>query len=130
MAGKVDMVEFERHTMMGQEGDEEFLPVHTGLKLKFKFIGNHLEMKSSARIKYKKILFYTGVERRKSKNKHHHEKILRKIIIKIFLQLRLHLLEFKIRIFHHSITGFKKRGRGAGFEPTPHDFCSCALPLY
>ena len=53
-----------------------------------------------------------------------------KIIIKIFLQLRLHLLEFKIRIFHHSITGFKKRGRGAGFEPTPHDFCSYALPLY
>lgn len=73
MAGKFDMVEFEMHTMMGQEGDEEFLPVHTGLKLKFKFMGNHLEMKSSARIKYKKILFYTGVERRKSKNKHHHD---------------------------------------------------------
>lgn len=73
MEGQFDMVEFKMHTVMGCEGDEEFLPIHSGLNLVFKFMGNHLEMKSSARIKYSKILFNTGAERRKSQKKHHHD---------------------------------------------------------
>lgn len=71
--GKFDMVEFKMHTMMGSEGDEEFLPVHTGLLLDFKFLGNHLVLKASNRIKYEKVLLYTGSERRKSQKKHHHD---------------------------------------------------------
>lgn len=73
LEGAYDMVEFKMHTLMGNEGDEEFLPVHQGVNLNFKFMGNHLEMKTSARMKYNKIHFYTGQERRKSQKKHHHD---------------------------------------------------------
>ena len=73
MEGNFDMVEFKMHSVMGREGNEEFLPIHSGLNLIFKFMGNHLEMKSSARIKYKKIRLHTGGDRRKSQKKHHHD---------------------------------------------------------
>ena len=73
MEGNFDMVEFKMHSVMGREGNEEFLPIHSGLNLIFKFMGNHLEMKSSARIKYNKIRLYTGGDRRKSQKKHHHD---------------------------------------------------------
>ena len=73
MEGKFDMIEFKMRSVMGEEGDEEFLPVQSDLNLVFKFMGNHLEMNSIARMKYKKILFYTGKERRRSQKKHHHD---------------------------------------------------------
>ena len=36
---------------MGEEGDEEFLPVRFDLNLIFKFLGNHLEMNCNAWMK-------------------------------------------------------------------------------
>jgi hypothetical protein len=71
--GKFDMVDFKLHNVMGEEGDEEFLPVRLKLDLFFKFMGNHLEMNADAWVKYNMIQFYAGGERRKSQKKHSHD---------------------------------------------------------
>lgn len=68
--GKYDMVQFKLHSLMGEEGDEEFLPVRLNLDLVFKFMGNHLEMNADARIKYNEVNFYKGGEQRKTQKKH------------------------------------------------------------
>ena len=71
--GKFDLIEFKLRNIMGEEGDEEFLPVRLNLDINFKFMGNHLEMKADAWVKYKNVLFYKGGERRKSQKKHSHD---------------------------------------------------------
>lgn len=71
--GKFDMIEFKLKTIMGEEGDEEFLPVHLDLDLMFKFMGNHLELNADVWTKYNEVSFYKGGERRKSQKKHHHD---------------------------------------------------------
>lgn len=71
--GKFDLIEFKLRNVMGEEGDEEFLPVRLNLDVNFKFLGNHLEMKADAWVKYNQISFYKGGKRRKSQNKHHHD---------------------------------------------------------
>lgn len=71
--GKFDMIRFKLRTVMGEEGDEEFLPVRLNLNVYFKFMGNHLEMDTEAWMKYKEVTFYRGGERRKSQKKHAHD---------------------------------------------------------
>ena len=71
--GKFDMIEFKLRNIMGEEGDEEFLPVRLNLDIDFKFMGNHLEMNAYAWAKYDMITFYKGGKRRKSQKKHHHD---------------------------------------------------------
>lgn len=71
--GKFDLIEFKLRNIMGEEGDEEFLPVRLNLDINFKFLGNHLEMKADAWVKYNNVLFYKGGERRKSHKKHSHD---------------------------------------------------------
>lgn len=71
--GKFDMIEFKLKTIMGEEGDEEFLPVRLDLDLMFKFMGNHLELNADVWTKYNEVTFYKGGERRKSQKKHHHD---------------------------------------------------------
>ena len=71
--GKFDLVEFKLNTVMGEEGDEEFLPVRLNLDLIFKFMGNHLEMNADAWVKYNQVTFYKGGKRRKSQKKHSHD---------------------------------------------------------
>ena len=71
--GKFDLIEFKLRNIMGEKGDEEFLPVRLNLDINFKFLGNHLEMKADAWVKYNDVLFYKGGERRKSQKKHSHD---------------------------------------------------------
>jgi hypothetical protein len=71
--GKFDLIEFKLRNIMGEKGDEEFLPVRLNLDINFKFMGNHLEMKADAWVKYNNVLFYKGGERRKSQKKHSHD---------------------------------------------------------
>ena len=71
--GKFDLIEFKLRNIMGEKGDEEFLPVRLDLDINFKFMGNHLEMKADAWVKYNNVLFYKGGERRKSQKKHSHD---------------------------------------------------------
>lgn len=71
--GKFDMIEFKLRNIMGEEGDEEFLPVRLDLDIDFKFMGNHLEMNADAVVKYNQVTFYAGGERRKSQKKHSHD---------------------------------------------------------
>lgn len=70
--GKFDMIEFKLRNIMGEEGDEEFLPIRLSLDINFKFMGNHLEMNADAWVKYNMVEFYKGGERRKSQKKHSH----------------------------------------------------------
>ena len=71
--GKFDMIEFKLRNVMGEEGNEEFLPVHLNLDINFRFMGNHLAMKAEAWVKYDMVNFYQGGERRKSQKKHSHD---------------------------------------------------------
>ncbi len=71
--GKFDMIEFKLRNIMGEEGDEEFLPVKLNLDINFKFMGNHLEMNADAWVKYNMVQFYKGGKRRKSQKKHSHD---------------------------------------------------------
>ena len=71
--GKFDMIEFKLKNIMGEEGDEEFLPVRLNLDINFKFMGNHLEMMADAWVKYNEVTFYNGGERRKSQKTHSHD---------------------------------------------------------
>ena len=71
--GKFDMVDFKLRNIMGDEGDEEFLPVRLDLDIHFKFMGNHLEMNADAFVMYNQVRFYNGGYRRKSNKKHSHD---------------------------------------------------------
>lgn len=72
--GVYDVIRFKAHVVMGDEGDEEFLPVSLDLNIVFKFLGNHLEMDCNAWMKYKEIKFYSkGSTLRKSQKKHRHD---------------------------------------------------------
>lgn len=71
--GKFDVIKFKLHTFMGEDGDEEFLPVQLNLNIDFNFMGNHLEMNAAAWMKYNMITFYKGGRRRKSQKKHSHD---------------------------------------------------------
>ena len=71
--GRFDMIEFKLMNIMGEEGDEEFLPVRLNLDINFKFMGNHLEMMADAWVKYNEVTFYKGGERRKSQKEHSHD---------------------------------------------------------
>ncbi|MBQ4589230.1 MAG: hypothetical protein IJA95_08085, partial [Bacteroidaceae bacterium] len=71
--GKFDMIDFKLRNVMGEEGNEEFLPVQLNLDIVFKFMGNHLEMNADAWVKYDMVQFYRGGERRKSQKKHSHD---------------------------------------------------------
>lgn len=71
--GKFDMIEFKLRNIMGEDGHEEFLPVHLDMDINFRFMGNHLEMNADAWVKYQMVNFYKGGERRKSQKKHSHD---------------------------------------------------------
>lgn len=71
--GKFDMIEFKLRNIMGEDGNEEFLPVHLDMDINFRFMGNHLEMNADAWVKYQMVNFYKGGERRKSQKKHSHD---------------------------------------------------------
>ena len=71
--GKFDVIDFKLRNIMGKEGDEEFLPVKLNLDIRFKFLGNDLEMNADALVKYKDVRFHTGGSRRKSQKKHSHD---------------------------------------------------------
>ena len=58
--GAFDMIEFKLKNIMGEEGDEEFLPVRLNLDVAFKFMGNHLNMNVDAFVNYNKVSFYRG----------------------------------------------------------------------
>ena len=60
MEGKFDMNTFKLHTVMGDSGDESFLPVRLHLNVEFKFMGNHLNMNVDAFVDYNKVSFYRG----------------------------------------------------------------------
>lgn len=71
--GKFDMIDFKLRNIMGEEGDEEFLPVRLDLDIQFKFMGNHLEMNADAFVMYNQVIFNKGGKRRKSRKKHSHD---------------------------------------------------------
>lgn len=73
MEGQFDMIHFKLRRVMGEVGEEEFLPVHFDLNLTFKFMGNHLEMNNCGQMKYNHISLYSGGKRRKSTKKHFHD---------------------------------------------------------
>ena len=73
MEGKYDVITFKLHTLMGEEGDEMFLPVRLNLNVDFKFMGNHLEMDAGAWVGYKSVSFNIDGKRRKSTKKHSHD---------------------------------------------------------
>ena len=56
--GVYDVINFKVNIIMGEEGDEEFLPVRFDLNLIFKFLGNHLEMNCNAWMIYNEIHYY------------------------------------------------------------------------
>ena len=71
--GEFDMIDFKLRNVMGENGDDEFLPVRLNLDIDFKFMGNHIEMSADAWVRYNKIRFYAGGKRRKSQKKHSHD---------------------------------------------------------
>ena len=73
MEGKFDVITFKLHTIMGDSGDEEFLPVRLNLNVEFKFMGNHLEMDAGAWMKYNSVVFTKDGKRKKSNKKHFHD---------------------------------------------------------
>ena len=73
MEGKFDMNTFKLHTVMGDSGDESFLPVRLHLNVEFKFMGNHLEMDARAWMKYHSVAYNKDGKRRKSTKKHFHD---------------------------------------------------------
>lgn len=73
MEGEFDMIQFKMRRIMGEVGNEEFLPVHFDLNLTFKFMGNHLEMNNCGQMRYNYVSLYAGGSRRKSKKKHFHD---------------------------------------------------------
>lgn len=73
LEGKYDVTTFKFHSIMGEQGDEAFLPVRLNLKVDFKFMGNHLEMDAGAWVKYNSVSFNTDGKRRKSTKKHFHD---------------------------------------------------------
>lgn len=73
MEGKYDVITFKLYTLMGEEGDEMFLPVRLNLNVDFKFMGNHLEMDAGAWVGYKSVSFNIDGKRRKSTKKHSHD---------------------------------------------------------
>ena len=73
MEGKYDVITFKLHTLMGEEGDEMFLPVRLNLNVDFKFMGNHLEMDAGAWVGYKSVSFNIDGKHRKSTKKHSHD---------------------------------------------------------
>lgn len=73
MEGKFDVITFKLHTIMGDSGDETFLPVRLNLNVEFKFMGNHLEMDAGAWMKYNSVVFTKDGKRKKSNKKHFHD---------------------------------------------------------
>ncbi len=72
--GTYDVIQFKTRILMGDAGDQEFLPRRVDLNLHFRFLGNHLEMDASAWLKYNLIRLYEkGAKRRKSQKKHSHD---------------------------------------------------------
>ena len=73
MEGKFDVNTFKLHTIMGDSGDEFFLPVRLHLNVDFKFMGNHLEMDAGAWMKYHSVTYNKDGKRKKSNRKHFHD---------------------------------------------------------
>ena len=73
MEGKFDVNTFKLHTIMGDRGDESFLPVRLHLNVDFKFMGNHLEMDAGAWMKYHSVAYNKDGKRKKSNRKHFHD---------------------------------------------------------
>jgi hypothetical protein len=73
MEGKFDVNTFKLHTIMGDSGDEFFLPVRLHLNVDFKFMGNHLEMDAGAWMKYHSVAYNKDGKRKKSNRKHFHD---------------------------------------------------------
>lgn len=73
--GIYDVIHFKIKVDMGTKDNEEFVPVHYDMNLRFKFVGNDLEMRGDAWMKYKNIKLYSKYDEiRKRRNKHHHDK--------------------------------------------------------
>lgn len=72
--GIYDVILFKMKVDMGDKGNEEFVPVHYDLDLRFKFAWNDLQMKATADMAYKNIKLYDEfAKRRKRRNKHRHD---------------------------------------------------------
>lgn len=73
--GTYELVDFSITMTMGDYGDEEFLPVRFDMNFIYRFLGNQLNLKAEAYMKYKEIKLYDNpVKIRKSSNKHSHDK--------------------------------------------------------
>lgn len=71
--GMQDVIRFKIKVEMGED-ETEFLPIKYDLNLRFKFVGNDIEMNSLALMNYERIKFYQeGEKRRGRRNKHHHD---------------------------------------------------------
>ena len=71
--GMQDVIRFKIKVEMGED-ETEFLPVKYDLNLRFKFVGNDIEMNGLALMNYERIkLYQEGEKRRGRRNKHHHD---------------------------------------------------------
>lgn len=73
MEGKFDVITFKLHTIMGERGENEFLPARLNLNVMFNFMGNQLEMDAGAWLKYNFVAYNIDGKRRKSSKKHFHD---------------------------------------------------------
>lgn len=71
--GMQDVIRFKIKVEMGED-ETEFLPIKYDLNLRFKFVGNDIEMNGLALMNYERIkLYQEGEKRRGRRNKHHHD---------------------------------------------------------
>jgi hypothetical protein len=75
VSGVYDVVHFRVHLDMGERGTpEEFLPKKMRLSWRFRFMGNHMDMKDEVDVTYRDVKLYSkGEQIRRSKNKHRHD---------------------------------------------------------
>lgn len=75
MNGSYDLVDFSIRMVMGDYGDEEFLPVRFDMNFVYRFLGNRLELCGKAYMNYSEIKLYDDLGKvRKSSNRHSHDK--------------------------------------------------------
>lgn len=72
--GMQDVIRFKIGVEMGKDGGTKYLPVKYDLNIRFKFVGNDIEMNGLAVMNYDTVkLYQEGDQKRKRLNKHHHD---------------------------------------------------------
>ena len=72
--GMQDVIRFKIGVEMGKDGETKYLPVKYDLNIRFKFVGNDIEMNGLAVMNYDTVkLYQEGDQKRKRLNKHHHD---------------------------------------------------------